>query len=200
MEQQKVKTTEQNTLSADEALLRLKEGAARFREASHSQGDVSPALRRRTCDLGQNPYAVILTCSDSRVLPEAIFSVGIGELFVIRVAGNTVDKHQLGTVEYAIEHLGCKLVVVLGHTHCGAVDAALNHEPGGYIKFFVNEIKQAIGDETDEERACFLNAQHSAACIEQALLADEPDRAADVRVVTALYHLGSGRVEFEQGV
>ena len=197
MEQQKVKATELNALAADEALLRLKEGAARFEEAEHPYGNVSPALRRQSCDLGQNPYAVILTCSDSRVLPEAIFSAGIGELFVIRVAGNTVDNHQLGTIEYAIEHLGCRLVVVLGHTHCGAVDAALNHEPGGYIKYLVDEIKEAIDDETDEETACMLNAQHSARRIRRALLADEPELGEQVRVITALYHLGSGRVEFE---
>lgn len=98
-------------------------------------------------------YAIVLACSDSRVIPEAIFSAGIGDLFVIRVAGNVVDKHQLGSIEYAEDHLGCNLVVVLGHTGCGAVDAAMHHEPYGTVKFITDEIADAIGDETDEAAA-----------------------------------------------
>ena len=91
---------------------------------------------------GQSPYAIIVTCSDSRVIPENIFSAGIGELFVIRLAGNIIDDHQLGSIEYAAGHLGCRLVVVLGHTHCGAVDAAINSEPAGYIRCITDEIKE----------------------------------------------------------
>ena len=112
-------------LTADEALERLREGNARYLGASQAQGDVSPELRQSTFCEGQHPYAIVLACSDSRVIPEAIFSAGIGDLFVIRVAGNVVDKHQLGSIEYAEDHLGCSLVVVLGHTGCGAVDAAM---------------------------------------------------------------------------
>ena len=115
-----------NNISADEALMRLREGNARYLQAENAAGDVSPALRRTTFEHGQHPYAIVLACSDSRVIPEAIFSAGIGELFVIRVAGNVVDNHQLGSIEYAEDHLGCNLVVVLGHTACGAVDAALH--------------------------------------------------------------------------
>ena len=103
-------------LTADEALERLRQGNARYLNASHAQGDVSPELRQSTFREGQHPYAIVLACSDSRVIPEAIFSAGIGELFVIRVAGNVVDRHQLGSIEYAEGHLGCNLVVVLGHT------------------------------------------------------------------------------------
>ena len=69
---------------------------------------------------GQKPYAIVISCSDSRVIPEAIFSAGIGDLFVIRVVGNVLDNHQLGSIEYAAEHLGVKLIVMLGHTGCGA--------------------------------------------------------------------------------
>ena len=116
-------------LSADEALERLREGNARYLNANQAQGDVSPALRQSTFREGQRPYAIVLACSDSRVIPEAIFSAGIGDLFVIRVAGNVVDKHQLGSIEYAEDHLGCNLVVVLGHTCCGAVDAPCTTSP-----------------------------------------------------------------------
>ena len=84
------------------------------------------------------------------MIPETIFSAGLGELFVIRVAGNVIDDPQLGSIEYAAGHLGSPVVVVLGHTHCGAVDAAINSDPEGYIKFITDEIKLAIGDETDD--------------------------------------------------
>ena len=84
-----------DNLTADEALARLREGNARYLAAEQGIGNVSLELRRETFDHGQRPYAIVLACSDSRVIPEAIFSAGIGELFVIRVAGNVVDNHQL---------------------------------------------------------------------------------------------------------
>ena len=102
-------------LSASEALEKLKAGNQRYLSATANPGDVSPKIRHKTCTEGQEPYAIVITCSDSRVIPESVFSAGIGELFVIRVAGNVMDKHQLGSVEYAADHLGCNLVVVLGH-------------------------------------------------------------------------------------
>ena len=91
----------------------------------------------------------MICCSDSRVLPESLFCAGIGELFVIRVAGNVIDNHQLGSIEYAAEHVGCPLILVLGHDRCGAVDAAIRHDPDGYIKFITDEIREAIGEERD---------------------------------------------------
>lgn len=103
-----------DVMSADEAIKRLREGNARYLEAKTAQGNVSPQIRRSTFEEGQHPFAIVLACSDSRVIPEAIFSAGIGDLFTIRVAGNVVDNHQLGSVEYAESHLNCKLVVVLG--------------------------------------------------------------------------------------
>ena len=154
-------------LTADEALERLRQGNARYLNASHAQGDVSPELRQSTFREGQHPYAIVLACSDSRVIPEAIFSAGIGDLFVIRVAGNVVDKHQLGSIEYAEDHLGCNLVV-LGHTGCGLkIDAAMHHEPYGTVKFITDEIADAIGDETDEAAACLANVAHSVRRIEE---------------------------------
>ena len=151
-------------------------------------------LRRRTYTEGQNPYAIIITCSDSRVIPESIFSAGLGDLFVIRVAGNVIDDHQLGSIEYAAEHLGCRLIVVMGHNHCGAVDAAINHDSEGYIKFITEEIKNAIGNETDDYAACCLNVRHSMKRIEESLKLQE--EAHGLRVCGALYHLEDGSVEF----
>ncbi len=81
-------------------------------------------------------------------------------MFVIRVAGNVIDDHQLGSIEYAAEHLGTNLVVMMGHTGCGAVDAAIHHDPSGFIKYITDEIRNAIGEETDPYRATCLNVEH----------------------------------------
>ena len=179
-------------LSAAEALEKLKEGNQRYLTATTNPGDISPQIRQTTCDEGQTPYAIVVTCSDSRVIPEGIFSAGIGELFVIRVAGNVMDKHQLGSVEYAADHLGCKLVVVLGHEHCGAVGAAISSAPEGYIKYITDEILKAIGDEKDELRACCLNVERSVASIRENLGMPEDK----LKVCGAVYHIDSGAVEF----
>ena len=183
-------------LSPQEAVSRLQAGNKRYVTSMQCIGDTSAAQREKTLTEGQNPYAVIVTCSDSRVIPEAIFSAGIGDLFVIRIAGNVMDDHQLGSIEYAAEHLGCSLVVVLGHTHCGAVDAAMNHEPEGYIKFITDEILKAIGDETNEYRACCLNVMHSKAAIEASLQIQKDEKEYGLKVIGAMYHLEDGTVEF----
>lgn len=182
-------------LSAAEALKRLKEGNRRYLDAASNPGDISPQIRKKTSEEGQSPYAVIITCSDSRVIPEGIFSAGIGEVFVIRVAGNVMDKHQLGSVEYAVDHLGSKLVVVMGHTQCGAVGAAISSEPSGYVKYLTDEIRRAIGGEKDEFRACCLNVERSVSVIKDSLKY-QGEGEADVRVCGAVYHIDSGAVEF----
>ena len=182
-------------IPAKDALQKLKAGNLAYLDAKTCAGDISPDIRSRTCREGQQPYAVIVACSDSRVIPESIFSAGIGDLFVIRVAGNVIDDYQLGSIEYAVSHLHCRLVVVLGHNHCGAVDAAINHDPEGYIRFITDEIRLAIGRETDDLRACCLNVKHSVAVIEQSLgIRQEEEQG--LQVIGALYHLENGSVEF----
>ena len=145
---------------------------------------------------GQQPYAIIITCSDSRVIPECVFSAGIGELFVIRVAGNVIDDHQLGSIEYAVEHLGTNLVVMMGHTGCGAVEAAIHHDPSGFIKYITDGIRNAIGEETDPYRATCLNVEHSIKQISDALDIDHLRHGKDPAVIGAVYHIDSGEVEF----
>ena len=154
------------SIPAHEAKSRLIEGNKRFINATSNPGDVSLERRVDTLKNGQHPYAIVLCCSDSRQVPEAIFSAGIGELFVIRVAGNVVDSHQLGSIEYAADHLDCKLVVVLGHNHCGAVEAAIKHDPDGHIKYITDDIREAIKEEKDEYIATCLNVKHSVKVIE----------------------------------
>lgn len=184
------------TISPQEALSRLKAGNKSYIDSGANNGNVSHARREDCLVNGQHPYAIIITCSDSRVIPETIFSAGIGDLFVIRIAGNVIDDHQLGSIEYAAEHLGSSLIVVLGHNHCGAVDAAMNHEPDGYIKFVTDEITKAIGDEKNEYRACCLNVQHSKDTIEHSLQIQADEREYGLRVIGAIYHLEDGHVEF----
>lgn len=177
-------------ITAFNALERLKEGNKIYINSAKGVGDISPEKRLYTSKNGQKPYAVIVSCSDSRVIPECIFSAGIGDLFVIRVAGNVIDDYQLGSIEYAVEHLACRLVVVLGHTGCGAVSAALkqNH---GYIKLITDEIRRAIGTESDTVQASILNVKQSVSKIKERLTETE-----GLLVSGALYHTESGLVDF----
>ena len=118
-------STAESTVSADEALLRLKAGNERFLSGTARFPTVQKEI---LADLakGQHPYATILSCSDSRVPPELIFDTGFGELFIVRVAGNVLSPEVGGSLQYAGRHLRTPLFVVLGHTHCGAVAAAVD--------------------------------------------------------------------------
>ena len=151
----------------------------------------SGALRERTARDGQSPYAIVVCCSDSRVIPERIFHTDIGDLFVIRVAGNVLDRHQLASLEYAAEHLGCRLVLILGHTGCGAIAAALKGHAGGFVSYITDDIRKAIGMETDPDAACRLNILHGVKTVRTAF-ADH----ADLEVVGAVYDIAAGTVEW----
>ena len=182
-------------LNAEQALEKLKQGNETYLK-NQNDGDISLLKRQDTFQNGQHPYAIIISCSDSRVIPESIFNAGIGDLFVIRVAGNVMDDHQLGSVEYAAHHLHVKLIVVLGHNHCGAVEAAINHNPDGYIKFITDEIKQAIGDEKDDYKACCLNVKHSIQIIENSFEIHQEEQHG-LKVIGAVYHIENGKVDFD---
>jgi len=112
-------------ISAQEALQRLCEGNHRFVSEIHNQGTLTGQTRRHDLAAGQEPFAIVLGCSDSRVPAEIVFDQGLGDLFVIRVAGNIVAPSQVGSVEFAAERFGTRLVVVLGHTNCGVILATL---------------------------------------------------------------------------
>ena len=187
--------THDQSISAEQAVRMLQAGNDAFVNEDAQFGDISTRIRRHSTKAGQEPYAIVITCSDSRVIPEAIFSAGIGELFVIRVAGNVIDDHQLGSIEYAAGHLGSNLVLVLGHDHCGAVDAALNHNPDGYVKYITDEIKSAIGEASDPLEATRLNVMHSMDVIEHSLQIQHEEELG-LRVKGAIYHLEDGSVEW----
>ena len=150
--------------------------------------------RLETAENGQYPCAIVIACSDSRVIPEQIFSVGIGDLFVIRVAGNVLDNHQLGSIEYAAAHLECKLILLLGHTDCGAVSAALSGHHDGFITYIVEDILEAIGEERDPSQACRLNVTHGVEKIRKEF-EDHPEMP-DVTVAGAIYDIRTGEVEW----
>ena len=149
-------------------------------------------LLQETASNGQHPYAIVIYCSDSRVIPEQIFSASIGDLFVIRVAGNVLDNHQLGSIEYAAAHLGCRLIVMLGHTHCGAVDAALCGHTDDYVSYITEDIVEAIGNEKDPVKAAELNILHGVKRIRDEFAEHPEIEGIDVR--GALYDIESGSV------
>ena len=183
-------------IDAKDAKQRLIEGNLKYLSADTAQGDISPAVRRYTAQNGQSPYAIVITCSDSRVIPESIFSAGIGDLYIIRVAGNVIDDHQLGSVEYAADHLGTRLIVMLGHTGCGAVDAAIKGHAGGFIDSIIKDISLAIGDETDAFKASCLNVKHGVEVIRHELEIHPVHDPEGLVVAVAIYNIEDGSVEF----
>ena len=165
-------------------------------QTGKNNGDLSEGKRADTAKNGQHPYAVIVTCSDSRVPVEHIFNAGIGELFVIRTAGNVIGDHALGSVEYGAEHLGAKLVIVLGHTHCGAVDAALNGGAHGAIATITDEISACLPAGCDPREAERLNVENSISRIMDSEMIAKLTHAGETLVVGAIYDIESGTVEF----
>ena len=166
----------------------MKEGNRRYVLQS------DPKLRLEKAENGQHPYAIVVCCSDSRVIPEQIFSAGLGELFVIRVAGNVLDNHQMGSIEYAAAHLHCRQVVVLGHTGCGAVAAALEGSGDGFIRYITEDILEAVGAERDPYKACCLNVEHAVAKLRHEF--EEHPEMTGIRIEGAVYDIRSGGVEW----
>jgi len=179
-------------VSADEALERLKEGNRRFVSSKGFSGDISPDKRSFLAENGQHPFVAVVTCSDSRVVPEVIFDAGLGDLFVIRSAGNVVDGCTLGSLEYAVGHMGCNLVLVLGHTSCGAIAEAIRGFHEGHSIEIINDIISGIGSEKDPTRASVLNVENSVRLIREDL-----GKRHGVKVIGALYDIRTGSVEFD---
>ena len=135
--------------TSDNVIRELKNGNRRFVENKLINTDYKKQIE--LTKTGQKPYAVILSCMDSRVPPEIIFDQGIGNIFVIRVAGNIEDENVLGSMEYAVEHSGSKLIVVMGHSHCGAVTGAVEDVKLGNLTQLLAQIKPAIKSETKNQ-------------------------------------------------
>ncbi len=182
----------------------LMEGNKRFvsEKLTHPHQDLK---QRKEVSSGQKPFAVIVGCSDSRVPPEIIFDQGIGDLFIIRVAGNIVDDVALGSIEYAVEHLGTNLVVVLGHSKCGAVTAtAKGTEAHGHIESIVRIIMPAVEMARGQKGDIVENAiKNNMEMVKKKITSSEPIitkaiREGRLKVIGAYYDIDSGIVEFEK--
>lgn len=200
------------TLTSDQALERLRKGNAEFLADRPRAPGTANHVRRLEIARGQAPFAVLVGCSDSRVPPEQLFGVGLGELFIVRNAGNTVDTAALGSLQYGVLMLGAPLVVVLGHERCGAVDAALavvqkNAAFPGSIGQMIEPIVPAVLQATSANPQLKGEELLSAAVHEnvrrtvQRLRNSEPSlieplRTGRVKVVGAHYDLDEGRVDF----
>lgn len=164
--------------------------------------EVNPSImtsnyREYTAENGQTPCAVVVCCADSRVPPEHIFHAGISELFVIRNAGNLMDTFSLGSVEYAVEHLNAPLVIIMGHTGCGAVGAALHKEQaGGGLGKILAEVAEAIGDEIDPREAERKNLLHSMHRLGKSEVLKELHQQGRVEFCAAIYNIKTGHVSF----
>jgi len=176
----------------DVALQMLKEGNERYLKGKlTTKNDYKE--ERDALDNEQDPFAVILTCSDSRVVPEIFFDLKLGDIFDIRNAGNVADTEALGSIEYAVEHLKTKLVVVCGHRHCGAVTAAYsNGEFPKNIKRIVDLIMPAVKKGGDLDKVIHNNVE----LMVEKVKSDEIVKHLGVKVVGAYYDIHSGEVEW----
>lgn len=154
------------------------------------------AMRRQLSREGQHPCAVVITCGDSRVPPELIFEEGLGRLFVIRNAGNLIGPFDLASAEYACEHLGVGLLVVMGHTHCGAVESTLAGGATGSIRLITEEISRAIGSERDPRKCEILNVRNSLMRLRESEALRELEAEGKLSMVGAIYDIETGEVRF----
>ena len=190
--------------SAEATLKELKDGNARFVMGQLRTPHVKPARRAETA-AAQHPQAVVLGCSDSRVPPEYIFDQGVGDLFVVRVAGNVSEPATLGSIEYAAEHLGAPLVVVLGHHSCGAVKATVEGaSTEGNVGTIVKEIQPAVaavqkpGPEGKVNDVVHVHAHRVAAeLLQESPVLTKLTGEGKVKIVVGIYDLATGKVEFE---
>jgi len=199
--------SEPPALSAKDALTKLKQGNERFVAGEIKHDHASEGWRKSLVE-GQHPFAVIVSCSDSRVPTELVFDQGFGDLFVIRNAGNIIATDVLGTIEYAMAHLGCRLVLVMGHESCGAVTAALMTEEDRAKE--PPEVQQLIDDilvglekvklpEDEKKRVAAgveVNVRWSVQQLVDVLQERDPKGAVNVRIVGSVYELGTGKVRF----
>ncbi len=195
------------SVDSDSAIKRLSEGNARFVEGESIHPHEAFAWRSNL-ENEQHPWAVLLSCSDSRVPPELIFDQGFGDLFVIRVAGNIVDTDVIASIEYAVDYLDTKLVVVMGHTHCGAVSAAVDselheaHEPAE-ITSLVHRIQPAVafidGESREEtiNRSVSNNVELSVSRLKEVGDLERALEQRSVKIVGAMYDMHTGVVSFD---
>jgi carbonic anhydrase len=195
--------SEQPAVAPAEAISKLKEGNGRY-TGGNLEHPGQTTERRSELTKDQHPFAVIVSCSDSRVPPEIVFDQGLGDLFVVRVAGNVIDDHGLGSIEYAVDHLAVRLIVVLGHQSCGAVKAAretiaAKSKALGHIQSLVTAIRPAVEVTAKGDLEATIKANVND--VVRALRSSTPILKAkvdsgDVQVIGGYYSLDTGSVSF----
>ena len=184
----------------DDALKRLKSGNSRFMNDKSQLINITSERRDQLKD-GQNPYAVIVSCSDSRTSPSTVFNAGLGELFEIRIAGNVVDNNALGSIEYCVDTLNSPLIVVMGHEKCGAITAAYNklkygENVKGHMNSIVDKIEPYITDAESLDDAIHKNTQAVVNQIKKSEIIANLINQGKLKIVKAHYSL-NGTVTFE---
>ena len=167
---------------------RLIKGNLAFRGTPYANLDTNEELRAYLTNNGQHPYAIVFACSDSRVNPEAIFSAGLGELFVVRSAGQALLDGEFSSIAYAVNHLHAPYVLVLGHTCCGAVGSVLAGAKEKELQPLLDYVETAIAGLTDPRKAEEKNARYTANLIQE--------RLPHAHVESAIYDIASGEVRF----
>ena len=193
-------------LSPDEAITMLTEGNDRYVANESEYPNQNQRRRALTSSKGQHPFATVLTCSDSRVPVEILFDRGIGDIFVVRVAGNVVDIDEAGSIEYGVDHLATPVLVILGHTHCGAVTAVVHDEKlHGKIPPLVDNIIPAViktkekypqlhGDALIQEAVTFNVWQAIEDLFKESPISVKRIKMGKLKVVGAIYDIESGKV------
>jgi carbonic anhydrase len=190
--------TEERTIES--VIEKLKLGNANFVE-DKLDGKLQDSGRRVMLTSGQDPYAIILSCSDSRVVPELAFDAGLGELFVIRVAGNVTNISSIASIEYAVANLGTPVLVVIGHENCGAVTAAVNGADGGpHIKTLLSYINPAIEASGEGAGINDVVKKNALLMVERILrkstICSEAVEQGKLKILPAYYHLDSGKIDY----
>ncbi len=187
-------------MTAKNIMKRLKDGNARFVK-DKLDGKLQNSSRRSELTGGQDPYAIILSCADSRVVPELAFDTGLGELFVLRVAGNVANTSTIASIEYAVAHIGSPVLVVLGHESCGAVTAAVGGGDNGYnLNHLLSHITPAIAATRKNASVNTVVKKNAELTVEElkarsSIIAGAVKKR-KLKIVPAYYNLGSGKVEF----
>jgi carbonic anhydrase len=189
------------SLTSEQALQRLKDGNERF-ATEHPQAKDIGSVRRGELMAGQHPFAIVLTCADSRVPPEILFDQGLGDIFVIRVAGNISEPFVLGSIDYAVEHLHAPLVVVLGHERCGAVRTALGEEKlDGNLGRLISEVHVGEQHSTNKDEILSNSVENNAryqtnVVTKRSDVVREHVEQKTLQVVTGIYDLATGKVRW----
>lgn len=201
-------STTETGVTSEAALQKLKDGNKRFVDNTRTYTNLNSERIIETTSNGQFPYATVITCSDSRVPVEHIFDVGIGDVFVIRVAGNVVNTDEAGSIEYGVEHLHTPILVVLGHTHCGAVTAVVkNADVQGNIPKLIENINPAVDKAKEKFGTGFTEALLEASIennvyqsIEDLFHKSEITKhlvsKGELKVIGAIYELETGKVKW----